>query len=111
MYDTFTEWFKDWYSNHDFGGGRGEAEWISEDAWQAAQAVQPNRRQDECLDILVAVIVTACTRKDGKLDSMAISAYANALRLLAQRGRVVIERDALYDRRVVARIAKPSNCK
>jgi len=61
------------------------------------------KHDNGCLDILEDMAITVCTTADGKLDSMAVGSYADALRLLAHHGRVVIERDALYGRRVVAR--------
>ena len=55
----------------------------------------------DLLDMLADVIGQACYRDGGLLDSMAISAYADALRLLAEYGRVEIIKDV--GRRVIAR--------
>ena len=43
----------------------------------------------ELLDMLVDVVWQACSY-DGELDSMGISTYADALRLLARCGRVAV---------------------
>lgn len=56
---------------------------------------------DESLDILAAVIEQACgDRKSAELDSMALTAYADGLRLLARYHRVTITHE--YGRRVIA---------
>ena len=55
----------------------------------------------EALDTLGSVIHQACWEDhDGVLDSMAISAYADGMRLLAAHKRLVIEEEA--GRRVIA---------
>ena len=60
----------------------------------------------ECLDILEDVIVQCCTDESVKdastprLDSMALSSYADALRFLAKHGRVTIVSE--YGKRVIA---------
>ena len=61
---------------------------------------------DDCLDIIEEVIVQCCTDESVKeastlrLDSMALSSYADALRFLAKHGRVTIVSE--YGRRVIA---------
>jgi hypothetical protein len=57
------------------------------------------------LDVLEDVLYQAChtrERGDGWMDSMALSANAEGLRLLALHGRVEIESE--YGRRVIARL-------
>jgi len=54
----------------------------------------------ELLDTLADVINQACNDTDGVLDSMALSAYGDAIRLLAEYGRVRIISE--YGRRVIA---------
>ena len=60
--------------------------------------------QQELLDVLGWVINQACSGKHGgtdeHLDSMALSAYADGLRLLEKHGRVRITHE--YGRRVIA---------
>jgi hypothetical protein len=58
---------------------------------------------NEALDALEDVISQACygSGADDEFDSMALSAYADGLRLLAEHGRVVIVRE--YGRRVIAK--------
>ena len=53
----------------------------------------------EMEDVLVDVVNQACMCESGKLDSMCLSAYADAMRLLAQRGRLLIEKE--YGRGVI----------
>jgi hypothetical protein len=55
---------------------------------------------EELLDTLADVINQACYHYGGGLDSMAISAYADGIRLLAAHGRVRITEE--YGRRVIA---------
>ena len=53
-------------------------------------------------EIVMDTVHQACyTSADDKVDSMAISAYANALRVLAERGKFVIEQE--HGRRVIGR--------
>lgn len=51
------------------------------------------------LDMLENVIRQAC-QSDGRIDSMSISIYAEAIRLLAAHGRLMITHDV--GRRVIA---------
>lgn len=51
------------------------------------------------LDILESVLHQACTGDDGRTDSMALSAYADGLRILSQYKRFKI--DSEYGRRVI----------
>jgi hypothetical protein len=55
---------------------------------------------EELLETLADVINQACSGPDGELDSMALSAYADGLRVLAEHGRVRITHEA--GRRVIA---------
>lgn len=57
--------------------------------------------RNEILDALCDAIAQACEQRSGELDSYALTAYANALRLLSRYGRVVITADV--GRRVIAR--------
>ena len=60
--------------------------------------------EKELEDALMDVIQQACWRDDvtpPSLDSMALSANADAMRLLARRGRLVIEKE--YGRRVIGK--------
>lgn len=50
---------------------------------------------------LVDVVAQACTDRDGRLDSLSLTAYRDALELLAELGDVTIESRA--GRRIVAR--------
>lgn len=50
-------------------------------------------------EALIDAIHQACAQSDGKVDSMALSSYANTLRLLAETGDFVIEKE--YGRRVI----------
>lgn len=62
------------------------------EAIRATLEEKPN--MDDADDLLVEVIKQACgTDRSGEVDSMAISAYADALRYLAKRGRFTIVTD------------------
>lgn len=57
---------------------------------------------NDLLDVLEGVMQQACwVPKEGVLDSMALSFYADGLRALAVHGRVEVEHE--YGRRVIAR--------
>ena len=60
--------------------------------------------QSELIELLLDLTLDACSTGDDSavLDSFAISAYADALRLLARLGHVEIEYD--QGRRVIARL-------
>lgn len=71
--------------------------------WSTGEYVQYKDHQETyggLLDILHDVIKTACTDTDDKLDSMAMTSYAEAMRLLAEHGRIKIKSE--YGRRVIA---------
>lgn len=55
---------------------------------------------DDLMDAVADCVSQGCTMEDGTLDSLAISSYRDAILLLAQHGRVVI--DHQYGRRVLA---------
>lgn len=61
---------------------------------------------EECLELLEDVVVQCCTDESIKdvstprLDSMALSSYADALRFLAKHGRVTVVSE--YGKRVIA---------
>ncbi len=55
----------------------------------------------ELLEILYSVVYQACEIGDSEGDSRALSAYADALRLLARLGLFEIESE--YGRRVIGR--------
>lgn len=57
---------------------------------------------DEALDVVQGLCEQSCSRDDGTLDSMAITAYAEGLHLLAIHGRLDIEADV--GRRVIGRL-------
>lgn len=59
-------------------------------------------RVSELLDHLADVLGQACGQPDGRLDSMALTAYAEAIRLLHRYERVVIEEER--GRRVIGRL-------
>lgn len=66
-----------------------------------------DRMDDECLDLLIDVVNQACSHRDCPhdeeyLDTMALSAYADAIRYLAKRGKVTIITD--HGRRVIAKL-------
>jgi hypothetical protein len=58
----------------------------------------------EALDMLADVLAQACGQLDGRLDSMALTAYAEGIRLLHRYERVVIEEER--GRRVIARFVE-----
>jgi hypothetical protein len=62
----------------------------------------------ELLDALDDVLAQACLTDDGTLDSMALSAYADGLHLLAEHGRVVIIQQ--NGRRVIAKQSGTIHC-
>jgi len=60
---------------------------------------------DEAIEILTDVVYQSCGKRDCPhsdwyLDSMALSAYADAIRFLARQGKVEITSD--HGRRVIA---------
>jgi len=55
----------------------------------------------EILDALADALAQACGDADGRLDSLRLTAYAKAIRVLERYGRVVIETQ--IGRRVIAR--------
>ena len=57
-------------------------------------------RIDELVDALADVIAQACGQPDSRVDSLGLTAYANAIRLLEHYGRVEIE--SIQGRRVIA---------
>lgn len=60
-------------------------------------------------DALIDMVAQACTVENGKLDSMALSAYADTMRLLATLGRLKIESE--YGHRVIGTwITKEKKC-
>lgn len=59
------------------------------------------RQREELIDALADCVAQSCTTDDGELDSMALSTYADALRLLQKWGRVEVTSE--YGRRVIAR--------
>jgi hypothetical protein len=62
-------------------------------------------KEKELLDALESMVNQACgVSGSDTLDSMAISAYASAIRLLAKYGRVKIQTEA--GRRVIAKWVK-----
>ena len=72
-----------------------------------AEIARLTRERADVLEALVDTIGQACTFKDGKLDSQGLHAFADAIRLLAAHGHVVIERE--HGRRVIAhwRVPEP----
>jgi hypothetical protein len=61
---------------------------------------------EKVLDVLAGVVQQACwVPKEGILDSMALSYYADGIRTLAKHGQVIIEHE--YGRRVIARWIEP----
>lgn len=81
-----------------------DAEYRCWDDWLVGE-VEPLLAEVEALrEALADVVGQACSDGD-VLDSMALSAYADALRLLAERGLVAVESE--YGRRVIARWRTP----
>jgi len=66
----------------------------------------PTLYQTELLDTLYDVITQACLLPAGSYDSMALSAYADGIRVLAKAGRLVIVKDD--GRRVIAERVTPT---
>lgn len=77
-----------------------ESRWAKEyhDKLEQAQA-----ERDAAIGHLLDCIEQACGDSDGEIDSMAITDYAEAMRFLADHGKLTVEVDAL--RRVIARRA------
>lgn len=61
-------------------------------------------RVTEVLDVLADVLAQACGLPDGRVDSMALSAYTDAIRLLHRYERLVIEEER--GRRVIGRFVE-----
>lgn len=56
--------------------------------------IELNRRgMNELIDVLVDVLEQACDSHNGVVDSMALSAYARGLKLLAKHGRFQIDHE------------------
>ena len=62
---------------------------------------------EELVDELCDVVNQATRMEDGTLDSMALSANASAMRLLARLGKLTIDRE--YGRRVIAHWPEQAN--
>jgi len=62
---------------------------------------------EELVDELCDVVNQATRMNDGTLDSMAISANASGMRLLARLGKLTIDRE--YGRRVIAHWPEQAN--
>ena len=56
---------------------------------------------EEMLEALEDMVNQHCSIENGELDSMALSANADAMRLLAKHNRIVITSE--YGRRVIAK--------
>lgn len=69
----------------------------------SAQARVLREQNESLIETLVDVVSQACTVEGGELDSMALSAYADAMRALAAAGKIEIT--AEYGRRVIGRWA------
>lgn len=61
----------------------------------------PTPEESDVLEVVEGVVRQACTMDDGTLDSMALTYYRDAIKLLAQAGRVEIVSEA--GRRIIAR--------
>lgn len=61
------------------------------------------RLKEELIETNIEIVQQSCAGRDGKLDSMAISTYAAAMRFLAVEGKVIIEEE--FGRRVIGRWA------
>jgi hypothetical protein len=73
-------------------------------AWKRAAKHERAKRRD-LLEALADVTNQACTMPSGELDSVALSAYASAMRTLAEHG--VIEITSEVGRRVIGKWRKP----
>jgi hypothetical protein len=69
-----------------------------------AEIARLTAARDELLAVLADVLGQACQDDLGQLDSRALSAYAEGLRLLATHSVVEIERE--HGRRVIARFTR-----
>ena len=72
----------------------------------AAEVERLRAENAELLDLLADAVAQGCSGDDGVLDSGALSSYADALRKLAEVGKVEIVSEA--GRRVIARWKEPS---
>jgi len=78
------------------------------EAIQALEAANAALRE-ELVDVYSDLVAMNCTHKDKasgetRLDSMAISTNARAMRFLAKKGKIVIEKE--FGRRVIGKWAK-----
>lgn len=62
----------------------------------------------DLIDALLDCVNQSCRQPDGTLDSMALTAYADALRVLAALGEVTIV--AEHGRRVIAKFPESRRC-
>ena len=76
---------------------------VAQRAGEASFPPQAVRTSDleEVLDVLEDVVNQACLAGDNLVDSMALTAYADAMRLLARHGRLDVEDED--GRRVIGR--------
>ena len=58
--------------------------------------------EERLIEALLDSIVQACTNTDGDLDSLALTAYADAMSLLAELGKIEILSE--IGRRVIGRV-------
>lgn len=76
---------------------------------ESAAADEIERLQKELHEataLVVDLVDQSCAGRDGTIDSMALSTYANAMRWLAERQVIVIVGD--FGRRVIGRWAGPT---
>jgi hypothetical protein len=94
------------YSEGSIGSGDGNStdlrlSWAGEKPMDEKPA---KTELDEVLDTLADVLAQSCGLPDGRLDSMALRAYAEGIRLLHRYKRVVIEDER--GRRVIGRFVE-----
>jgi len=72
-----------------------------------AEAMSENERlKEEIIELNKEIVSQNCAMQDGSLDSMAITTNALAMRFLAEKGIIIIEKE--YGRRVIGRWAEQS---
>lgn len=85
---------------------RGMVEITKEDILEACDIIDQQAKENkELKEHLIDITNQSCLGQDGKLDSMALSTNADAMRLLAKYGEIIIEKE--YGRRVIGHWSKP----
>lgn len=74
---------------------------MNDEPQKTIESVSSTRDQMNALDALQEMVAQHCAQPDGTLDSMALSANTDAMRILEQYGKLIIT--SALGRRVIGR--------